>query len=642
MVRWEPFDHEPLRAANRQVFGLDQLPAHDFGKREVHPVVRRRLPRHLALADREPARLRRVARVRRRRRGQVRLRRRRAWTSPASTPTSGSPIRARAPRAALALAMATRRRGRARRAGAALADGARRVTRRPTAAPGNRHSRRADRADRAGVRGGASRAWRWRAASARSTRARPSSARRSTCSTTSPATSARRSASAPTSRAGDGYARARRSSAAAMDGGQVGVLLVHDANPVYALPKAAGFAEQLKKVPFKVSTSLFLDETAALCDLLLPQHHALERWDDLAPRAGVRSLMQPVMEPVFNTRAAGRRPAQGVAEGRRRARPSSPRRRGRRTFESRWQALGGRARRRPTRTLLARGAAARRRVRRGAGAAASALARRGATDVAYTKPAFEGKGELRLPRLSARHAARRPRRQQAVAARERRSRHQDHLALVGRGRAPRRPRRLDVRDGEILRLTSPHGTIEAPGLRPSRPASRTSSPMPLGLGHTEYGAFAQGPRGQRARSPRRARGRLRALRVHPGRGREDRRLPEARERRRACRGSSAAASPRRCRSRPRRRGSRSRRPTSRRAHGEHEVNPEREVEALKGWSEAQHQMATSTATTPASSRSGAWRSTWRAAPAVRRASPPATRRTTSRPWASRRSSRAGR
>ena len=30
VVRWEPFDHEPVRAANRQVFGLDQLPSHDF------------------------------------------------------------------------------------------------------------------------------------------------------------------------------------------------------------------------------------------------------------------------------------------------------------------------------------------------------------------------------------------------------------------------------------------------------------------------------------------------------------------------------------------------------------------------------------------------------------------------------------
>src|SRR5919198_6007615 len=32
LVRYEPFDHEPLRAANRQIFGRDELPAHDFAK----------------------------------------------------------------------------------------------------------------------------------------------------------------------------------------------------------------------------------------------------------------------------------------------------------------------------------------------------------------------------------------------------------------------------------------------------------------------------------------------------------------------------------------------------------------------------------------------------------------------------------
>src|ERR1041384_1638644 len=41
------------------------------------------------------------------------------------------------------------------------------------------------------------------------------------------------------------------------------------------------------------------------CALLPPGHHALERWDDLRPRAGVRGLMQPVMTPVFNTMATG-------------------------------------------------------------------------------------------------------------------------------------------------------------------------------------------------------------------------------------------------------------------------------------------------------------------------------------------------
>ena len=102
----------------------------------------------------------------------------------------------------------------------------------------------------------------------------------------------------------DGYAKLAEL-AQAMDGGEVAVVLVHDANPVYTLPKASGFAGRFAKVGFKVSTSMYLDETAALCDLLLPQHHALERWDDAHPRAGVYGLMQPVMEPVFNTLPAG-------------------------------------------------------------------------------------------------------------------------------------------------------------------------------------------------------------------------------------------------------------------------------------------------------------------------------------------------
>ncbi|HEX5631772.1 MAG TPA: molybdopterin-dependent oxidoreductase, partial [Gemmatimonadales bacterium] len=103
---------------------------------------------------------------------------------------------------------------------------------------------------------------------------------------------------------GDGYA-AFRALQGAMDAGQVKVLLVHEANPVYATPKAGKFAEALAKVPFKVSTALVLDETAAACDLLLPNLHALERWDDANPRAGVWGLMQPVMEPVYPVRHTG-------------------------------------------------------------------------------------------------------------------------------------------------------------------------------------------------------------------------------------------------------------------------------------------------------------------------------------------------
>ncbi|HET7598780.1 MAG TPA: molybdopterin-dependent oxidoreductase, partial [Gemmatimonadales bacterium] len=103
---------------------------------------------------------------------------------------------------------------------------------------------------------------------------------------------------------GDSYA-ALRELEAALDGGQVSVLLVHDANPLYALPAASGFAARIRKVGFRVATSPYFDETAAQCDLLLPHHHGLERWDDLRPRAGVYSLMQPVMEPVFKSMHTG-------------------------------------------------------------------------------------------------------------------------------------------------------------------------------------------------------------------------------------------------------------------------------------------------------------------------------------------------
>ena len=32
VVRWQPFDHEPVPAPGRQVFGIDALPSHDFAK----------------------------------------------------------------------------------------------------------------------------------------------------------------------------------------------------------------------------------------------------------------------------------------------------------------------------------------------------------------------------------------------------------------------------------------------------------------------------------------------------------------------------------------------------------------------------------------------------------------------------------
>jgi anaerobic selenocysteine-containing dehydrogenase len=76
-------------------------------------------------------------------------------------------------------------------------------------------------------------------------------------------------------------------------------------DPMHTVPPATGFQEALARVPFIVSFSSLLDDTALQADLILPDHTALESWGDVSP-AGVRNrvigLMQPVVKPVFDTR----------------------------------------------------------------------------------------------------------------------------------------------------------------------------------------------------------------------------------------------------------------------------------------------------------------------------------------------------
>jgi molybdopterin-containing oxidoreductase family iron-sulfur binding subunit len=92
-----------------------------------------------------------------------------------------------------------------------------------------------------------------------------------------------------------------------MSDGKVGVAIVHGANPAYAAPAWAGFAAAFEKVPFKISLSSVLDETAAACDLILPSRHALESLGDAAPARGIHAMAQPAMQklPMFDTRTAG-------------------------------------------------------------------------------------------------------------------------------------------------------------------------------------------------------------------------------------------------------------------------------------------------------------------------------------------------
>lgn len=84
----------------------------------------------------------------------------------------------------------------------------------------------------------------------------------------------------------------------------VDTVIFYNTNPVYTAPKALNFAEALKNVGTKITFATHVDETAALCDFILPDHNFLEAWGDHNPRTGHYSLQQPAIRPLFSTRHA--------------------------------------------------------------------------------------------------------------------------------------------------------------------------------------------------------------------------------------------------------------------------------------------------------------------------------------------------
>ena len=95
-------------------------------------------------------------------------------------------------------------------------------------------------------------------------------------------------------------------------GGQVSLMLVHGANPVYGLPSTLDFGSALDSIQTVVSFSSFMDETTAMADLILPDHVYLEAWGDDIPEPGpgyqTVTLQQPVVYPFHRspgTRAFG-------------------------------------------------------------------------------------------------------------------------------------------------------------------------------------------------------------------------------------------------------------------------------------------------------------------------------------------------
>jgi len=86
-------------------------------------------------------------------------------------------------------------------------------------------------------------------------------------------------------------------------------VFLDEANPFYTLPASAGLAQALEKWgPHEalVTFAPFLDDSAAYADLVLPDHHPLEATaaiaPDVSPAPGV-TLATPFVQPLHDTRA---------------------------------------------------------------------------------------------------------------------------------------------------------------------------------------------------------------------------------------------------------------------------------------------------------------------------------------------------
>ena len=267
-----------------------------------------------------------------------------------------------------------------------------------------------------------------------------------------------------------------------MAGGEVGVVMIHGANPAYSLPAASGFADAFGAVGFKVSFAQSPDETSAMADLILPDRHWLESWGDSIGRDGVMALRQPAMRPVphFDAKQTGDvllsvasrlGSTLGGATFYEYLRTAHQADAGAGDFEGYW------------REALRTGV-----ILREAPAPDVPALRAPDTALSFDMPAFDGDGDLTLlvhpsPRFGAGELSNAPWMQELpdpvskITWHSWLEMHPD--AAEARG----------LREGDFVTVASPYGQVQVPvwpypGLRPDTVA------LAMGGGHTDFGRWA--------------------------------------------------------------------------------------------------------------------------------------------------------
>lgn len=88
--------------------------------------------------------------------------------------------------------------------------------------------------------------------------------------------------------------------------GQVEMLVILGANPVYDAPTDFGFYDALKNcnTPVRIHVGLHNDETAELCHWHINEADYLEAWGDTRAYDGTVSIVQPLIAPLYHGKSA--------------------------------------------------------------------------------------------------------------------------------------------------------------------------------------------------------------------------------------------------------------------------------------------------------------------------------------------------
>ncbi|HSP20442.1 MAG TPA: 4Fe-4S dicluster domain-containing protein, partial [Myxococcaceae bacterium] len=89
-----------------------------------------------------------------------------------------------------------------------------------------------------------------------------------------------------------------------LEGRRAGAVLFLGTNPVYAHPDGVRLGAALREVPLVAATNDRADETGVRVGFLAPDHAPGESWGDASPGAGLLTVRQPALRPLFQTRSA--------------------------------------------------------------------------------------------------------------------------------------------------------------------------------------------------------------------------------------------------------------------------------------------------------------------------------------------------